>query len=959
MRAFSAVLGLAGARTAFSAWDYDSPGTCYYGQVGMAEGAECEVSYETCENGGGTWYAQEFVVAETGCCLCDAGCDHALEDASAPYRPDAGCSYIDAETETDSCVSPETEAECRAAVIAEGLSEGCGNFAFAGAYGSGRGCYTYASGTYASCGFWSSSGNPTGEPGGSRVRVCAAGPAPVPQPTPRPVPQPTPRPAPQPTPRPMPQPTPRPSGQPTPMPILQSDECVNDDSSEDSAGDTCTDWYDAHPEDCRGQYDDEDFSATNQCCSCEDYSYAYEGPPVGSYAYYDVPDDVQQRTLDAFAALLTCYLDVLPDDYFDELMAHAMSGVSYEYEHPDLTDDLWGAERDDPVLSDDVQTCADIESDPGFLEACAWGPARLRDACRAELEDVTSSGYETQAWERGLKLDCQPRCPVDVAPTPAPVPAPVLAPAYAKLAQFWGPYVNNKNWFGKTVAISGNTVVVGAYGTASGMGGNSQTGERYGGSAYVYRTTDGATYDLVATLVGVKPDFAIFLYAYNTFGSSVAIDGGTVAVGDRGAAYLSSALATPSVYVFRTADGTTYDQVSVLTVAGMTYDMGFGTEVAVAGNVVAVASYDGVYVFRERDAGAAPACASPETEAACRDAVEAAGLDSSGCGYPFAKDYGSGRGCYTYQSGKWSRCGWWSTSGNPTGAPGGSRERVCAASAGGHDLVATLLTGATAMAVDRDGATIVVGKNQAVKVFRTTDGWDTHTEIEITAADREAYDYFGYEAVAIDGTTVVVGAYRAKGKKGAAYVFRLTDDGYEEVATLTASDGVEDDKFGSSVAVDGDSIVVGARGVSTPGTYTWQTGDQGAAYVFYTRDGGDTYEQTDKLMGQYEFGAAVAMDGGSFVVGAPGGLNWDSGSATIFGPPADGSDDTTGQGAATASVGVVFAVVAATAVGAVLLRGAVNKFRARGGRAHEEHAAAEDIKLEATLDDVEAEVAAA
>ena len=952
MRSFSAVLGLAGARTAFSAWDYDSPGTCYYGQVGMAEGAECEVAYETCENGGGTWYAQEFVVAETGCCLCDAGCDHALEDASAPYRPDGGCSYIDA---APSCVSPETEAECRAAVVAEGLSEGCGNFAFSGAYGSGRGCYTYASGTYASCGFWSSSGNPTGEPGGSRVRVCAAGPAPVPQPTPRPVPQPTPRPAPQPTPRPMPQPTPRPSGQPTPMPILQSDECVNDDSSEDSAGDTCTDWYDAHPEDCRGQYDDEDFSATNQCCAC-DYSYAYDGPPTGSYAYYAVPDDVQQRTLDASAALLTCYLDVLPDDYFDELMAHAMSGVSYEYEHPDLTDDLWGAERDDPVLSDDVQTCADIESDPGFLEACAWGPARLRDACRAELEDVTSSGYETQAWERGLKLDCQPRCPTDVAPTPAPSPAPVPAPAYAELAQFWGPYVNGKNWFGKTVAMSGNTVVVGAYGTASPAGGNSQTGFGYGGSAYVYRTTDGATYGLVATLVGVKPDI-YHMFAYNTFGSSVAIDGGTVAVGDRGALYLSSA--TPSVYVFRTADGTTYDQVSVLTVYGMTYDMGFGTDVAVAGNVVVVASYDGVYVFRERDAGAAPACVSPETEAACRDAVEAAGLDSSGCGYPFAKDYGSGRGCYTYESGKWSKCGWWSTSGNPTGAPGGSRERVCAASAGGHDLVATLLTGATAMAVDRDGATIVVGKNQAVKVFRTTDGWDTHTEIEITAADREAYDYFGYEAVAIDGTTVVVGAYRAKGKKGAAYVFRLTDDGYEEVATLTASDGVEDDKFGSSVAVDGDSIVVGARGVSTPGTYTWQTGDQGAAYVFYTRDGGDTYEQTDKLMGQYEFGAAVAMDGGSFVVGAPGGYNRDSGSATIFGPPADGSDDAAGQGAATASVGVVFAVVAATAVGAVLLRGAVNKFRARGGRAHEEHAAAEDIKLEATLDDVEAEVAAA
>ena len=81
--------------------------------------------------------------------------------------------YLAGVASAAACVSPETEAECRAAVVAEGLSEGCGNFAFAGAYGSGRGCYTYASGTYASCGFWSSSGNPTGEPGGSRVRVLS------------------------------------------------------------------------------------------------------------------------------------------------------------------------------------------------------------------------------------------------------------------------------------------------------------------------------------------------------------------------------------------------------------------------------------------------------------------------------------------------------------------------------------------------------------------------------------------------------------------------------------------------------------------------------------------------------------------------------------------------------------------------------------------------------------------
>ena len=119
-----------------------------------------------------------------GCCLCDAGCDHALEDASAPYRPDAGCSYIDAETETDSCVSPETEAECRAAVAAAGLSEGYSNKPFAGSYGSGLGCHTYLSGAFVNSGFWSTSGDPTGEPSGSNyVRVCAASTAPTPRPS--------------------------------------------------------------------------------------------------------------------------------------------------------------------------------------------------------------------------------------------------------------------------------------------------------------------------------------------------------------------------------------------------------------------------------------------------------------------------------------------------------------------------------------------------------------------------------------------------------------------------------------------------------------------------------------------------------------------------------------------------------------------------------------------------------
>ena len=59
--------------------------------------------------------------------------------------------------------SPSTEAECRTAVKSAGLAvEACAGYdfagAFAGAYGFGRGCYSYTSGTHAACGYWSTSG---------------------------------------------------------------------------------------------------------------------------------------------------------------------------------------------------------------------------------------------------------------------------------------------------------------------------------------------------------------------------------------------------------------------------------------------------------------------------------------------------------------------------------------------------------------------------------------------------------------------------------------------------------------------------------------------------------------------------------------------------------------------------------------------------------------------------------
>ena len=56
--------------------------------------------------------------------------------------------------------------------------------------------------------------------------------------------------------------------------------CVNDDSTLDSGDDTCSEWYDKYPESC-GKYDDEDFTASEQCCACgKDFTFA----PTATYA---------------------------------------------------------------------------------------------------------------------------------------------------------------------------------------------------------------------------------------------------------------------------------------------------------------------------------------------------------------------------------------------------------------------------------------------------------------------------------------------------------------------------------------------------------------------------------------------------------------------------------------------------------------------------------------------------
>jgi len=164
-------------------------------------------------------------------------------------------------------------------------------------------------------------------------------------------------------------------------------------------------------------------------------------------------------------------------------------------------------------------------------------------------------------------------------------------------------------------------------------------------------------------------------------------------------------------------------------------------------------------------------------------------------------------------------------------------------------------------------------------VFRTTDGGATYDEVaKLTASDAAGGDRFGC-SVAIAGDTVVVGARfdDVNGNdSGSVYVFRTTDGGatYSQVAKLTADRAlghVASDYFGSSVAIDGDTIVVGAYNDDDHGS------NAGAAIIFRTSDGGASYVKVAKLTASDaaaddQFGKSVAIAGDTVVVGTSGHL---------------------------------------------------------------------------------------
>jgi hypothetical protein len=196
-------------------------------------------------------------------------------------------------------------------------------------------------------------------------------------------------------------------------------------------------------------------------------------------------------------------------------------------------------------------------------------------------------------------------------------------------------------------------------------------------------------------------------------------------------------------------------------------------------------------------------------------------------------------------------------------------------------------------AVALNGDTLVVGapfhsvganaRQGAAFVFTRVDGMWVRRQ-ELKASDGADGDYYGF-SVAVSGDTLAVGAegddVGANASQGSVYVYARCGDGWEPRQKLTACDGAKGDDFGSSVAIGGETMAVGANGVTVGGNF-----GQGAVYVYTRRGEGWTPRQ--KLTAadgaaDDQFGDSVAVRGGLVVVGAgPAGGAVGSGGRAVY-----------------------------------------------------------------------------
>jgi uncharacterized repeat protein (TIGR01451 family) len=405
--------------------------------------------------------------------------------------------------------------------------------------------------------------------------------------------------------------------------------------------------------------------------------------------------------------------------------------------------------------------------------------------------------------------------------------------------------------FGSSVAIDGDTLVVGSNEELDGFGGGR-------GLAYVFMRV-GSEWRFQQELLasdGAPNDH---------FGTSVAITGDTIVIGAPNDDTTAGAEAG-SAYVF-VRSGTVWSEQQKLVASDGAAGDRFGSSVSADGeravvgapwnNTTAGNTAGSAYVFTRLGA-----IWSEEQQLAPSDSAA-----NDYFGHAVAMSGGTivigGSSAYVFFD---SGAGW-------------TEQQKLLASDG------TAVGGSLAIDVD----TVVTGEPNAeayagaAHVFvRSGTVWTEQQKL--LASDGAPFDLFG-ASVSINGDTAVVGADQALLGPGSAYVFVRSGSVWTEQQKLLASDGATDDRFGLSVSISGDTAVIG-----TPWDDTIAGPDAGSAYVF-ERAGSAWNDQ--KLLAappvvgtSYDrFGFSVALEGDTLAVGAPGDVNttgYQAGAAYVF-----------------------------------------------------------------------------
>jgi len=328
----------------------------------------------------------------------------------------------------------------------------------------------------------------------------------------------------------------------------------------------------------------------------------------------------------------------------------------------------------------------------------------------------------------------------------------------------------DSDWFGESVSISGDVIVIGAR--------NDDENGFLSGSAYVYHYNY-PVWTEITKLMASDGDL------YDEFGVSVSIDGDVIVVGAKGDN--DNGNYSGSAYVFR-YDGLTWAEEDKLLASDGDYGDSFGSSVSIDNNTVAIAA------MNDEDDG------------------------RTGSVYVFR-----------YDTFIWAE-----------------ETKLQASDGDLYDYFG--------YSVSVEGDAIVAGAiydddngsdSGSAYVFRH-DGSVWAEEDKLTASDGAAYDSFGF-SVSIDGDAIVVGAnnhYHNLISSGSAYVYRYQGTNWVEETELLASDASHGDLFGDSVFIDSDVVLVGA-------TYDDDNGfDSGSAYVYDLGCGTLTVSPEPLLSGQ-------------------------------------------------------------------------------------------------------------